>query len=62
MSNDQYQNNKTEKIYDLEERTGQFGEDIIEFAKKIPVNDITKPLIKQLVRSGTSIGANYLPR
>lgn len=47
------------KKYDLEERTSQFGEHIIAFAKKIPKNPVTLPLISQLVRSGTSIGANY---
>ena len=47
------------KIYDLEERTAKFGEAIIEFAKKIPKNVVTLPLIGQLVRSGTSVGANY---
>ena len=47
------------KIYDLEERTAVFGENIIEFAKKIPKNPITIPLIGQLVRSGTSVGSNY---
>lgn len=46
--------------YDLEERVGKFGEDIIEFAKKVTLNNITSPLVRQLVRSGTSIGANYL--
>jgi four helix bundle protein len=45
--------------YDLEERTAKFGENIIEFAKKIPKNSITFPIISQLVRSGTSVGANY---
>ena len=45
--------------YDLEERTARFGESIIEFAKKIQKNPITIPLISQLVRAGTSIGANY---
>ncbi len=45
--------------YDLEERTAKFGEKIIEFAKKIPQNTITKPLITQLVKAGTSVGANY---
>jgi four helix bundle protein len=49
----------TKKIYDLEERTAKFGEEIIKFAKKIPKNTVTIPIIKQLVRSGTSIGANY---
>ena len=45
--------------YDLEERTALFGEAIIDFAKTIPVNLITTPLIGQIVRSGTSVGANY---
>ncbi len=51
--------NQKNKIYDLEERTANFAEDIIEFAKKIPQNVITIPLINQLVKSGTSIGSNY---
>ncbi len=50
---------KKEKVYDLEERTAKFGEDIIEFAKKIPKNIITIPLIDQLIRAGTSVGGNY---
>jgi len=50
--------NKT-KIYDLEERTGLFGKNIIEFAKKIPKSTITVSIIDQLVRAGTSVGANY---
>ena len=45
--------------YDLEDRTAKFGENIIEFAKKIPKNPITIPLISQLVKAGTSVGANY---
>ncbi len=47
------------KRFDLEERTAKFGEDIIEFAKKIPPNPITLPLITQLVKAGTSVSANY---
>lgn len=45
--------------YDLEERTAKFGEDIIRFCKKIPRGIITDPLINQLVKAATSIGANY---
>ena len=52
-------NDKKDKIYDLEERTAKFGENIIEFAKKIPKNIITIPLIEQLIRAGTSVGSNY---
>lgn len=47
------------KRCDLEERTAKFGEGIIKFAKKIKETAITKPLITQVVKSGTSIGANY---
>jgi four helix bundle protein len=47
------------KVYDLEERTAQFGEQIIDFAKLLPKDRITNVLVSQLVRSGTSIGANY---
>ncbi|OGD33507.1 four helix bundle protein [Candidatus Azambacteria bacterium RIFCSPHIGHO2_01_FULL_44_55] len=46
--------------YDLEERTAQFGEAIIIFCKIMPQDAITKPIISQLVRSATSIGANYM--
>lgn len=52
-------NKPLKRGYDLEERTAKFGEIVIVFAKKIPENAVTRPLISQLVRSGTSIGANY---
>jgi len=45
--------------HDLEERTAKFGEAIIAFAKKVPVNLVTTPLIPQFVDSGTSVGSNY---
>jgi len=48
-----------DKKYDLEERTARFGEEIVKFSKKIPQNSVTRSLISQLVRSGTSIGTNY---
>jgi len=51
--------NKFSNKYDLEERTAKFGEDIIELCKKAPKNVVTIPIIGQLIRSGTSIGANY---
>ncbi len=60
MTNYQMTNNKIKvKKYDLEERTARFGEAIITFTKKIPVNEVSKPIIGQLVRAGTSVGANY---
>ncbi len=45
--------------YDLEERTAKFAEEIVDLCKRIPKNIVTIPLISQLVRSGTSMGANY---
>ena len=59
MTNKITMNQTTEKKYDLEERTGMFGESVINFAKKIPETAVTKSLISQLVRSATSVGANY---
>ena len=46
--------------YDLEERTAKFGENIIDFVKELRENTINKPLINQIIRSATSIGANYM--
>ena len=47
------------QAFDLEERTAQFGEAVIHFARAIAKNPVTPPLISQLVRAGTSVGANY---
>lgn len=46
--------------YDLEERVSKFGENIIIFVKNLPDNQINRPLVSQIVRSATSIGANYM--
>ncbi len=50
----------TKNNYDLEERTAKFGEDILRFCQNIHKTGISSPLITQLVRSATSIGANYM--
>ena len=50
---------KSRASFDLEERTATFGEAVIRFAKTIPRNPVTLPLIDQFVRSGTSVAANY---
>ncbi|TSC94245.1 MAG: hypothetical protein CEN87_540 [Parcubacteria group bacterium Licking1014_1] len=49
----------SKKNYDLIERTAKFGEDIIGFVSNLPDTTVSRPLISQIVRSGTSIGANY---
>lgn len=46
--------------YDLEERTIKFGEDVIKFCKTLRLDTISKPIVSQIVRSSTSIGANYM--
>jgi four helix bundle protein len=45
---------------DLEERVSVFGEKVIVFISKISKNEITRPLLSQVIRSATSIGANYM--
>jgi four helix bundle protein len=57
MTNDQSTNGK--QAFDLCARTATFGEAVIAFVKQIPLNPITTPLVTQLVRAATSVGANY---
>ena len=47
------------KVYDLEERTARFGESIIQFCKTLDKNEINRELVRQLLKAGTSVGANY---
>lgn len=49
----------TEKKFDFEERTALFGENVLRFLRKIPNNSINSPLVNQLAKSATSMGANY---
>ena len=51
---------KVNKTFDPEERTARFGEAVVAFCKGVQLNPITTPLVSQLVRSGTSVGANCL--
>ncbi|MBI4991430.1 four helix bundle protein [Candidatus Gottesmanbacteria bacterium] len=47
------------KTYDLEDRTLEFSKRIIHMVKALPKNTINFNLIDQVIRSGTSVGANY---
>jgi four helix bundle protein len=51
--------NSSTQVYDLEERTARFSERVIDFAIELDRNAVTLPIISQLVRAATSIGANY---
>lgn len=53
-------NQVLKKTYDLEERTARFGIVVVQFCKSLPQDAVSKPLISQMVRSSTSIGANYM--
>ena len=45
--------------FDLEERMAKFGEDIVIFCRSLNVDHVSRPIVSQLVKSATSIGANY---
>ncbi|KKP98512.1 MAG: CHP02436-containing protein [Candidatus Moranbacteria bacterium GW2011_GWE1_36_7] len=45
--------------YDLENRTKKFSKEIIVFLKRLKKDDINKSMVLQLMRSATSVGANY---
>ena len=59
MTNGAENSNRGGRKFDLEERTAVFGEAIIGLARTASQNPVTLPLISQLVRAGTSVGANY---
>ncbi|RMG61136.1 MAG: four helix bundle protein [Deltaproteobacteria bacterium] len=43
----------------LKERVKKLSLSIIEFSRSLPKNDVTGIISRQVIRSGTSIGANY---
>jgi len=51
--------NQARKNFNLEERTTQFGKNILSLLKTLNETTINQVIIKQLARSATSIGANY---
>lgn len=44
---------------ELKRRSQKFAVDVIKFTESIPYNRAANILCKQLLRSGTSVGANY---
>ena len=52
--------NTEKKTYDLEERTLRFAKEIIDFTTTLPRTIPNIEIIKQVVRSAGSIGANYI--
>ena len=52
--------NSSEKSRQLEHRTFKFSENVIQLCRKLKADNISSPIINQLICSATSIGANYL--
>jgi hypothetical protein len=44
---------------EMEDRTKVFALRIIRLATKLPKSDVARVIARQLLRSGTSVGANY---
>jgi len=51
--------NSNDQKFNLEHRTKEFSKEIIKFCKMIKADHLSRPIISQLIRSATSIGANY---
>ena len=49
-----------DKVYDLEERTALFAERVRDFCLKLPKNAANAVYTPQLLRAGSSPGANYI--
>ena len=51
--------NESERGENLKERTKQFALRIIKFVERLPKTNTTRVIGGQIVKSGTSVGANY---
>ena len=50
---------KTNKTYDLEDRTFRFARNVKDFVDRLPKKVTAFEIGKQLIRSASSVGANY---
>ncbi len=51
---------KNSKQYDLEDRTLRFAKEVIEFVNILPKTIANIEIMKQIIRSSGSVGANYI--
>ncbi len=51
---------KDSKPFDLEERTYKYAKDVFSFVNSCPKTVVNTEIIRQLIRSAGSIGANYI--
>ena len=59
-SNHIYMENKTNKKYDLENRTFIFAQNVKLYVDQLPNKTTSFEIGKQLIRSAGSVGANYI--
>jgi len=62
MDNGEFEIREERQRYDLSERFLAFAVLIIKIIRKMPATLVGRRIGDQLFRSGTSGGANYLPR
>lgn len=53
-------NDQNSKTYDLEERTYKFAKSVAQLVKRLANELINIEYAKQLIRSSSSVGANYI--
>lgn len=53
-----YNSDKTQKIFDIRERSFRFGVEIVRLVRSLPRDTAGFAIGNQVLRSGTSIGAN----
>lgn len=48
-----------DKIFDFEQRTLIFAKRVLHMVNALPKNEVNRVLVRQIVRSASSVGANY---
>ena len=51
---------KSPKQYDLEDRTLKFAKEVIQFVNILPKTMANTEIMRQIIRSSGSVGANYI--
>jgi four helix bundle protein len=46
------------KVFDLDERMAKFGDEVIRFCRGLKVDAVMDPLVRRIIKSSTSVGAN----
>src|SRR3972149_5449125 len=60
MYNECSMSNVVSAPIDLRDRTFIFAKDVLRFSKQLPFNYLSRSIVSQLIRSSSSIGANFI--